>query len=358
MTALTHDQIDALATDPKGPVALVLRQKMLPVEGEGGVIFPPTYAGNGESTYSIDTLPDGTKLATIDSVGAQANRIEPIFKAHADAADPRIPALVPQIDITYATSGSNEARQVSIFEAGHRLGDAIVRSTELAQQAHDAFQTFLTQGDAAPIARMAPTSLVFGVWDSRDTQAKFPRLLQSVIRAEDVAPLTRSAQYTPAIDYSAADTFTEEEKQKAEGNSKSPQAQRGYVHVPAGQTHGGVIARGPIIRTVTVNLVALRRLQGGDDANLLRRYILGLTLVAATADLDGFLRAGCLLVPDVDAPASWEAVARTGQREALPLDHETAVTYAEAVAGIFGIAAPRSISFDKKLAKADLKAKA
>ena len=353
MTALTHDQIDALATDPMGPVALVLRQKMLPVEGEGGVIFPPTYADIG---YSIDTLTDGTKLATIDSVGAQANRIEPLFKT--GAADPRLPALVPQIDITYATKGSNESRQVSIFEAGHRLGDAIIRSTELAGQAHDAFETFLSHGDAGPIARLAPTSLVFGVWDSRDTQAKFPRLVQSVIRAEDVSPLTRSAQYTPAIDYSAADTFTKDEKQKAEGNTKSPQAQRGYVHVPAGQTHGGVIARGPITRMVTVNLVALRRLQGGDDADLLRPYILGLTLVAATADLDGFLRAGCLLVPDIDAPASWEAVARTGRRDALALDHETAVAYAESVAGAFGIAAPRSVAFDKKLAKDELKKKA
>lgn len=355
MTALPHDQIDALATDPKGPVALVLRQKMQPVEGEGGVIFPPTYADIG---YNIDELTDGTKVATIDSVGSQANRIEPIFKANPDDPTDLIPTLVPQINITYASKASNVTRSVSIFEAGHRLGDAIIRSTDLAGEAHDAFDTYLTHGDAEPIAKLAPTSLVFGVWDSRDTQAKFPRLLQSVIRAEDVAPLTRSAQYNPAIDYSAAETFSEEEKQKAEGNTKSPQAQRGYVHVPAGKTHGGVVARGPIQRTVTVNLVALRRLQGGDDANLLRRYILGLTLVAATADLDGFLRAGCLLVPDFDAPAEWQAVARNGARSPLALDHETAVGYANVVANAFEVAAPRTVVFDKALAKKDLKAKA
>jgi len=353
MTALTHDQIDTLATDLRGPVALVLRQKMQPVEGKGGVIFPPTYADIG---YSIDELPEGTKIATIDSVGSQANRIEPMFKAGSDA-DQRVPGLVPQIDITYATTGSNVTRKVSIFEAGHRLGDAIVRSTELKDRAHEAFETFHLNGDAGAIAKLAPTSLVFGVWDSRDTQAKSPRLLQSVIRAEDVAPLTRSAQYTPAIDYAAAEAFGEEEKRKAEGDTKK-RAQRGYVHVPATVTHGGIIARGPILRVVIVNLVALRRLRSGDDTNLLRRYILGLTLVAATADPDGFLRAGCLLVPDTDAPAEWEKVERNGKRAALTLDHETAIAYAAAVAREHGVAPPREVAFDKALAKADLKAKA
>jgi CRISPR-associated protein Csb1 len=65
---IAHATIDGWADDPKGPVALHLKQKLLPVEGEGGVIFPPTYADIG---YNIDTLSDGTKVATIDSVGKQ-----------------------------------------------------------------------------------------------------------------------------------------------------------------------------------------------------------------------------------------------------------------------------------------------
>lgn len=353
MTTVTYDALDALATDLKGPVALFLRQQMQPVEGEGGVIFPPTYADIG---YNIDETPEGVKTATIDSVGSQANRIEPMFY-HRDTPEPRMAALVPQIDITYTTKESNKTRFVSIFEAGHRLGDAIIRSTALREEAHDAFAIFGTHGDASKIAKLAPTSLVFGAWDSRDTQAKLPRLLQSVIRAEDVAPLTRSAVYTPAIDYAAAETFSEEEKQKAEDSTKSPQAQKGYVHVPAGKTHGGVIARGPITRTVTVNLVALRRLSGGDDPDLLRRYVLGLALAAATADQDGFLRSGCMLVPDIDHPAGWELVARNGRRSAFDLDHETALDYAEAVAAEMGVAALREVAFDKKLAKDDIKKK-
>ena len=77
MTTLTTETINSWADNPNGPVALHLKQKLVPVEGESGVIFPPTYADIG---YNIDELSDGTKVATIDSVGSQANRMEPIFK--------------------------------------------------------------------------------------------------------------------------------------------------------------------------------------------------------------------------------------------------------------------------------------
>ena len=72
-----------------------LKQKLLPVEGEGTVIFPPTYADIG---YNIDALSDGTKVSTIDSVGSQANRMEPTFKARLTDNSGK---LVPQIDIGY-----------------------------------------------------------------------------------------------------------------------------------------------------------------------------------------------------------------------------------------------------------------
>lgn len=235
---LTDDIINSWADDPRGPVALHLKQKLLPAEGEGGVIFPPTYADIG---YNIDTLSDGTKVATIDSVGSQANRMEPIFKANQQGQpDNPLAKFIPQIDIKYGND-----QLVSILEAGHRLGDAIVRSSELKEKAKQAFDQFLSKGDAGALAKLAPTSLVFGVWDSRDTQAKLPRIVQSVIRAWDVDVLTRSAQYSPPIDYAALDVFSDEDKAKQEGDPKSPLAKRGFVHVPSGQAHGGILARGP-----------------------------------------------------------------------------------------------------------------
>lgn len=344
------------ASDPAGPVALTLRQKLLPVEGKDAVVFPPTYAFSSSRTgppYNIDILSDGTRVALIDSVGAQANRLEPLFKAagNGTAENPRA-KLVPQITIAY---GENQS--VSILDAGHRLGDALVRSTALGVEAHEAFQAYLDTGDANAIARLAPTSLVFGAWDSRDTQAKLPRVLQSVIRAWDIDPLTRSAQYNPPVDYAALDVFSEAEKKKEEGNPKSPLAQRGFVHVPATGEHGGIVVHGEIRRDVTINLIALRRLDG-EDGSVLRRYVLGLALAAATALLDGFLRQGCLVTPDPASPGTWEVVGRDGVREEVALDEQTALALAQQAAADFRVAADRTVEFDKALAKSDAKKKA
>ncbi|MDS4015960.1 MAG: type I-U CRISPR-associated RAMP protein Csb1/Cas7u [Candidatus Accumulibacter sp.] len=346
--SLSHETINSWADDDNGPVALHLRQELLPVEGKGGVIFPPTYADIG---YNIDTLADGTKVATIDSVGSQANRMEPIFK------HPPYDALVPQIEIAYG----NE-RTVSILDAGHRLGDALIRCVakddasgfDLRAAAHEAFDVFQRTNDAAAIAKLAPTSLVFGVWDSRDTQAKLPRIVQSVIRAWDVEVLQRSAQYNPPLDYSALDVFGEEEKAKQEGDPKSPLAKRGFVHVPAAGALGGIVAHGPIQRDVTVNLVALRRLNG-ENAQALRRYVLGLSLIAATDPLDPFLRQGCLIVPDPEGRAEWSLVERRGARSAVALGASTAKEFALAAAKAFGIGANRRLTFSKERAVEDSK---
>lgn len=347
MIAFDNVFANSCANDSDGPVALSLQQNLMPAEGSGAVIFPPTYAEIG---YNIDELSDGTKVATIDSVGAQANRMEPLFKA-ADSGEPenQYARLVPQISITY---GNNKV--ISILEVGHRLGDALVRSSVLADEAHSAFQTFLDTDDSTPIARLAPTSLVFGVWDSRDTQAKLPRIVQSVIRAWDIDELKRAAQYNPPVDYATLEVFSEAERKKQEGNTKSPLAQRGFVHVPATRQHGGVLVRGEIQRNVTVNLVALRRLRG-EGGPAMRRYILGLAVVAATAPLDGFLRQGCLLIPDPEVLASWVVVGRDGTRKKISLDAETAFAFAQKSAEAFGIGKDRSVAFDKTLAQADAK---
>lgn len=347
--SLNHEQFNAFADDPNGPVALHLRQPLLPVEGPGSVIFPPTYADIG---YNIDELSDGTRIASIDSVGAQANRMEPAFlSAKEDEPDNPRASLIPQIEIVYGNEKS-----VSILEVGHRLGDALIRSTELKDEAQEAFRSLLDKNDAGPLARLAPTSLVFGVWDSRDTLAKVPRLVQSTIRAEDVEPLTRSAQYNPALDYAELEVFSEADKEKQQGDPKSPLAKRGFVHVPAVKTHGGIIARGPILRNVTVNLIALRRLQG-ENGRILRRYILGLCLVAATAPIDGFLRAGCLLTLDPENTGMWRSVARNGERVPVELNEHSAFEYALQAAKRFGVGESRKVAFEKNLAVKDTKAK-
>jgi CRISPR-associated protein Csb1 len=326
--------------DDRGPVAFHLRETLLPIEGRGAPFYPPTFAFDDDrrkwGKYNVDVLADGTAVALVDSVGSQANRMEPIF-----LRDPHR-QLVPQVDISYG-----EGRSRSLLEAGHRLGDAIVRSTLLADEARAAFVA-LDRGDALPLARLAPTSLVFGAWDSRDTGAKVPRIVQSVIRAWSVSRLTRSAQFVPALDYQELGIVEEEAKLK--GEEKKGLAERGFLHVPATAADGGIVADGPITRDLTVNLVALRRLGGPPE---LRRYLLGLSLVAATEPQDPFLRQGCVLVPDEEHPAAWTMIHRNGHREAVSMAPEEALAWAVAQAEAFGVKEARVVPFDPKLATAD-----
>jgi CRISPR-associated protein Csb1 len=330
--------------EENGPAALVLREELVPVEGADGVLFPPTYAAgdNFPGGYNIDGDGNGSNVCLIDSVGAQANRLEPMF-----GRDP-YRSLVPQISIRAGE------RVVSLLEAGHRAGDAIVRCSPLQEELQKAFKALL-KGDAVPLATTAPTSLVFGVWDSRDTQAKAPRLLASTIRAYDVRRLTRSAQYVPAAEYVADDLLDE----PTDNAGRKAYAERGFVHVPASGSHGGVIAKGGIRRDATLSLAALRLLAAGTDSErtkALRRYVLGIALTSFTANVAGYLRQGCNLVLDAskDTPRRIEEVHPSGSRKTFGLSHDESLSYAKATASAFGVGESRTVEFDKERAKREV----
>jgi CRISPR-associated protein Csb1 len=256
--------------------------------------------------------------------------------------------LIPQVVIRAGE------RSVNLLEAGHRAGDAIVRCTVLQNKLEEAFKDVL-RGNAVQLAKLAPTSLVFGVWDSRNTQAKLPRLIAATIRALDVQKLTRSAVYLPALDY-VGGGLVPEELDAGKGRD-NPLAQRGYKHNPASAAHGGVIAHGEIRRDVTLSLAALRLLSAGDGSDqtlALRRYILGLALVALTAPADTYLRQGCNLVPDVTKARMVRLVRAEGKREDLTLTHEESVAFATLAAQAFGVGESLTVQFDPALAKQDL----
>lgn len=329
--------------------AIVIREPLVPVEGPDGVIFPATYAAAKDKKifpggYNIDPPEGDNNVCLIDSVGSQANRIEPIF------SKPEYTGLVPQITVKAGE------KSISILEVGHRAGDALVRCSGLQKTLQDAFKSVL-KGDAGPIAKIAPTSLVFGVWDSRDTQAKLPRLISSTIRAFDVQRLRRSAQFNPATEY-VIDKLLEEPSDEA---TKDAYAVKGFIHVPATGTHGGVIAKGGIKRDATLSLAALRLLsarnknsEDPDGTLKLRRYILGLSLVAFTATASTYLRQGTNLVLDSDQPRTMTLVNSDGTRTALNLSHRDAINFAKAAAKDFGIGANQEVTFDKDLAKKDV----
>jgi CRISPR-associated protein Csb1 len=363
---LTSELLGSWATDVDGPVALRLSQKLLPVE-ESGIIFPPTYADIG---YNIDTLSDGTQLATIDSVGSQANRLEPIFKSESkDPKDwlvPQIEVIIPKKERCGECEGCEEDRNCkqprdvtitrSLLDLAHRAADAVVQSSPaLLKLVRPAFKR-LQQGDAGPLCAVAPTSLVFGVWDSRgESGEKRPRLVRSTIRAWDVEPLHAAAQFNSVwklLDEQQQDELKKEAKAKktdlsVKGLADAPATFRkntrkntrqylNGVPNPEARVLGGVLVKDRIEREVTVNLVALRGLCGKDENETLaiRKYLLGLALVAATADIDLFLREGCLLRYAENGDV-WYQVPRRGEPMQVALSGETIRQYAQSAASHF-----------------------
>jgi len=385
---VTDAVLNEWATKPDGPVALSLKQKLLPVE-ESGIIFPPTYADIG---YNIDTLSDGIRVAMIDSVGSQANRLEPIFKSQSSEPDKW---LVPQIEIVIrredcgkcdackengaAKKGKGKPCEKplevtrSLLDLAHRAADAVVQSSpKLLKLIGPAFQA-LQQGDAGPLCAIAPTSLVFGVWDSRGgTGEKRPRLVRSIIRAWDVEPLHAAAQFNSI--WKLLDERQQEELKKEAKAKKAKLSEKGLADAPAtfrktkmpqydnglpnpaARVLGGVLIRGRIEREVTVNLVALRGLRGKNEKETaaIRTYLLGLSLVAATADIDLFLREGCLLRYAENGDA-WYQVPRRGEPTRVDLSAEKAQNFGMEMAGFFREKWPKGdelkYEFDLKEAK-------
>jgi CRISPR-associated protein Csb1 len=345
LTKLTPELLDKWALDPIGHVALHLKQQLRAVEGtqnEGQIIYPPTYATIG---YNIDRLSDGTRVALIDSVGSQANRLEPAFKSGGELA-----GLVPQIDIILCQEDCGTCdnckkekrkktdlcetprkRKRSLFDLAHRAADAVVQSSPtLRPRMAEAFELMRTTGNASLLCTIAPTSLLFGCWDSRGgTGEKRPRLLRAIIRAWDVDELHSAAQFNSiwkALDDEQQDALSKEAKAK-----KKKLSVTGFADAPATaykdgrRILGGIFARGPIQRDVTINLVALRGLNGGKDTDAMKKYLLALSILSGTADIDLFLREGCHL-RYADEADQWYAVPRRGDNEPIDLVSEAART--------------------------------
>jgi len=364
-----------------GPAALVIRELLEPVEGPDGVFFPATYAAAEDKTkfaggYNIDVFPDekaigqaaaamikegrlkptidlfptSPNICLVDSVGSQANRIEPLF------AKPKYRGLVPQIVIKAGE------KRINLLDAGHRAGDALIRFTKAGETIWGAFQSLLNDGNAEPLAKIAPTSLVFGVWDSRGTQVKVARAFRSVIRAYNVRKLSRSAQFNRATKF-VEEGVIKEELDVGDGD-KNPLSREGFKDSPATATHGGVLVNGEIRRETTINLSALRRLGAGktkdrqeDDSETdlkLRRYIFALALVAATATFDELfdLREGCQLRQKPSHKPDWRAVQYRGEDKPLPeLTDTDALQFAMAAASGFGVGESGETPFDKATAE-------
>ena len=331
---------------------ITMRQDFKPLGGEDdAVIFPPTYATLKKTdifTYIINEVirQDGTveNYCTIDSVGSQANRMEPIFKGEP------YKSLIPEVIVSEEKTG----QETNILEAGHRVADAILRFSDLSEEITKVFNE-IKRGNYEPLAKIAPTSLVFGVWDSRDTRVQIPRIVKSIIRAKNVTALKRSAQYVPAIpDYKEA-------LGKLTPKEIKDLSVVGMANVPSTGKVGGVQITGDssIFRKTELNLSVLRQAKVRDSNNKineeatvkLQNYLLSLSLIAFFAPQDYFLRMGCTLTGDPEKPTVVKLITRDGTKKDLNFTPTELLNFANDSAEKFGVGEPRYCTFDKSLAK-------
>ena len=321
---------------PGGPVALTIQEYLEPVQGPGSVLFPSTFAspkGSDDPPNYVISGKEGDRVALIDTVGSQANRIEPIFEK------PEYKGLIPQVSVAIGN------RKVSLLDAGHRAADAVFRFSDKATELDRAFVAIRDRGESDELAKIAPTSLVFGAWDSRGTRVKLPRIVGSVIRAYEVQQLERSAQFFSVLEKEETDQLEmEQEFLSNQGLSDSP----------AGRGPGGVIAKGGITREATLNLIVVRSLKAGSPEGTvkLQRYILGLALLAFHAPAELFLREGCLLVRSTEKKARVEEVHRDGTRKKAEADESDVLQFAKKAASEFGVGSGFEAKFDPQRVKA------
>ncbi len=361
------------------PVAITLTEVLESCEGKDAVIFPPTFAMDKKALYPYqidefrtDIAPQAAKpgeevnTCLIDSIGSQANRMEPRFKLAP------LSELVPQIEVRLKTKGADDgnAAAVNLLDVGHRIADGAIRFSGLRGKVTEAIKAMIREANAEPLAKLAPTSLVFGFWDSRPgtTMFKCGRMLRSEIRATNVAYVKRAAQFNPAFDPSliglADDVPGDAELPQSldegpgkAGDGKDPLSKLGLRAAPAVNTHGGIRVYGQIVRRTQINLVALRSLavtngtrSGGDmaidtDGSLkLRRYILGLALVAARSQASYALREGCLLVCTGEPKAS--LVYTNSKSEGFDWGLKECFSYAQKAARDFGIESSSSVAYE------------
>lgn len=183
---LTYELLRAAVAE--GAAAFRCRLRLQPAGGEGDKVFPPTFAG---AVYAMEERQiNGVKVPCVllDSVQAQANRLEEALQRSLDAG---LLKDIPVLNVDFTGLGLlDEIGRVSSLEAPHRIADAILRDSlhegrsfrksELGKSLDQA-----SLQNATPLYKLCPTALIFGLWDSTGPKgglgAKFQRALVSEI---------------------------------------------------------------------------------------------------------------------------------------------------------------------------------
>jgi CRISPR-associated protein Csb1 len=299
--------------------ALRSRNPLQPAGGEGDKVFPPTYAGAVYATE--DRMIDGAKVPCVllDSVQAQANRMEDALQRALDDGLLK-DCPIPVLNVDFTGQGLvAEVQRVSSLEAPHRIADAILRDS-----LHDG-QPFrkstlgakLDQAslqNATPLYELCPTALVFGLWDSTGPKgglgAKFQRAVVSEIIGIGAEVGVKTSSRIDPLGMRAAAKIVK----KADGSYELAGEKTKDAVSPSEVNHGNIppdISKGGVTvnraeQTIVISLPALRKLRFPVDGKTTperdaaaRTVLAALALVAAAlAAESGFdLRSRCLLWP-------------------------------------------------------------
>ena len=166
-----------------GIAAMRAVTKLQPIDGEGGKVFPPTYA---DSTYAFEKrMRDGEEVQTVllDSVQSQVNRLEEMLLNAFQTGRLKMPLF------TIAFPGHELITSLTV---PHRVHDAILRDSlwdgkPFRESEHGKRLVAARGWNATPFFEYAPTVLLFGTWDSQSgggvNTAKIARSLASEIVA-------------------------------------------------------------------------------------------------------------------------------------------------------------------------------
>lgn len=270
------------------------RSRLQPAGGPGDKVFPPTYAG---AIYAVEQRRVSVKRADgneavetvtcvlLDSVQSQANRMEEALQDAIDAGQTRIPII--EVDFSDANKQLLKPidARVTSLTVPHRLADAILRDSVIADDGDDKGKLFCdsslaerwrkaSPANATPIYELCPTALMFGVWGAPEKPgglgAKFERSIRSEIVGIDIELIgeRRGLRSDPLGIVKNASVVLEDDMhwRNASDEDTSPQRPSEINHGPiifpksGTPSHGGVTLR-EAEQIAVLTLAGIRRLR-------------------------------------------------------------------------------------------------
>ncbi len=382
----TRIGFDELKKRVEEAVAIRGRAILEPAGGPGDKVFPPSHWVSDRDTregakYAFETRRrhgNDVRCVLIDSVQSQANRMEEALQALWVAKKLALPVI--EVDLSVAAP---DVGTVTSLTAPHRVADALLRDSFVEEEGErklfrmsDLGRSFTDASprNAAPLFKVCPTGLLFGIWDSTGPKgglgAKFQRALTSEIvgigagagvkttsRIDPAGIVTRAAEIYESEN--ADERWTHETAQaRKDGKGNPVKLGDGKVSAinhcnipPTIDSLAGGVTIDHAEQTVVLSLAALRRLgfaEGGPEARVVLAA-LGMVAVLAAESRGHDLRSRCLLVPrwnDDDKKSgalTLETVNRDGSTAPFDVDLETALAlYGESVGAL-----PDALRFDK-----------